>query len=240
MTPFDQGAAACRCEWGVAGIDNLAPADVTIIIDVLSFSTCVDVAVSRGIAILPFAARGASGEAFARERQAELAGPRGAGRYSLSPASFLEAPAGTRCVLPSPNGATLTLHAAKRVPVVLTGCVRNAAVVAQRATQLGQTFNVCPAGECWPDGTLRPALEDWLAAGAMLRHLPGQKSPEALAAIAAFDAAAPHLADVIAGSSSGRELIGIGFAGDVDLAVALDVSAHVPGYNGVAFLDDQG
>jgi 2-phosphosulfolactate phosphatase len=87
---------------------------------------------------------------------------------------------------------------------------------------------------------LRPALEDWLAAGAMLRHLPGQKSPEALAAIAAFDAAAPRLADVIAGSSSGRELIGIGFAGDVDLAVALDVSAHVPRYDGVAFLDDRG
>jgi 2-phosphosulfolactate phosphatase len=240
MTAFDQGAAACRCEWGVAGIDNLAPADVTIIIDVLSFSTCVDVAVSRGIVILPFPARGASSEAFAIEQQAELSGPRGAGRYSLSPASFLDAPAGTRCVLPSPNGATLTLHAAKRAPVVLTGCLRNAAAVAQRTTQLGQTFNVCPSGERWPDGTLRPALEDWLAAGAILRHLPGQKSPEARAAIAAFDAAAPRLADVIAGFSSGRELIERGYASDVELGLALDVSRHVPRYDGVAFLDDKG
>lgn len=239
MTPFDQGAAPCRCEWGVAGIDNLAPADVTIIIDVLSFSTCVDVAVGRGIAILPFTARESSGDAFAREHGAELAGPRGTGRYSLSPASFLDGPAGTRCVLPSPNGATLTIQAAKRVPVVLTGCLRNAAAVAGRATQLGQTFNVCPAGERWPDGTLRPALEDWLAAGAILRHLPGQKSPEALGAIAAFDAAVPHLAEVIAGSSSGRELIERGYAGDVDLAVALDVSTHVPRYDGVAFIDDR-
>jgi 2-phosphosulfolactate phosphatase len=144
MTPFDQGTAACRCEWGVAGIDNLAPADVTIVIDVLSFSTCVDVAVSRGIAILPYAQRGPSGEAFAREHQAELAGRRGAGRYSLSPGSFLEAPAGTRCVLPSPNGATLTVHAAARVPVVLTGCLRNAAAVASRAKQLGQTSTCVP------------------------------------------------------------------------------------------------
>jgi len=239
MTPFDQGAAACRCEWGVAGIDNLAPADVTVIIDVLSFSTCVDVAVGRGIAILPFTTRGASGEAFALEHRAELAGPRGASRYSLSPASFLDAPAGTRCVLPSPNGATLTIHAAKRVPVVLTGCLRNAAAVAQRARQVGQTFNVCPAGERWPDGTLRPALEDLLAAGAILRHLPGPKSPEALGAIAAFDAAAVCLADVIARSSSGRELIERGYGVDVDLAVALDVSTHVPRYDGIAFLDDQ-
>lgn len=239
MTPFDQGAAVCRCEWGVAGIDNLAPADVTIIIDVLSFSTCVDVAVSRGIAILPYAARGASGEAFAREHQAELAGPRGGGRFSLSPASFLGAPAKTRCVLPSPNGATLTIHAAKRASVVLTGCLRNAAAVAQRARPLGETFNVCPAGERWPDGTLRPAVEDWLAAGAILRHLPGERSPEALGAIAAFDDAAMCLADVIARSSSGRELIERGYGGDVDLAVALDVSTHVPRYDGVAFLDDR-
>ncbi len=239
MTPFDQRAAACRCEWGVVGSDNLAPADVTIVIDVLSFSTCVDVAVGRGVAVLPYAGRGSSGEAFARGQQAELAGPRGAGRYSLSPATFLDAPAGTRCVLPSPNGATLTIHAAASATVVLTGCLRNAAAVAQRARQLGRTFNVCPAGERWPDGSLRPALEDWLAAGAILRNLPGQKSPEALGAIAAFDDAAPRLADVIARASSGRELIERGYAGDVELAVALDVSTHVPRYDGVAFLDDQ-
>jgi 2-phosphosulfolactate phosphatase len=139
----------------------------------------------------------------------------------------------------SPNGAALTIHAAARTPVVLAGCLRNAAVVANRARQLGSTFNVCPAGERWPDGSLRPAIEDWLGAGAILRHLPGQKSPEALLAVAVFESAAPGLADVLARSSSGRELIERGFAHDVELAVALDVSPHVPRYDGGAFIDDQ-
>jgi 2-phosphosulfolactate phosphatase len=94
MTPFDQRTAACRCEWGIVGHDHRAPADVTIIVDVLSFSTCVDVAIGHDVAILPYAGGHASGEVFARDNHAELAGPRGVSRYSLSPASFLNAPRG--------------------------------------------------------------------------------------------------------------------------------------------------
>ena len=96
--------------------------------------------------------------------------------------------------------------------------------MAQRAARLGSVFNICAAGECWPDGSLRVAVEDWLGAGAILRHLPGQKSSEALAAIAAFEDAAPRLAEVIAQSSSGRELVERGYGQDVEIAVALDVS----------------
>ena len=109
MTAFDQRSAQCRCEWGVNGLGELAIADVIIVVDVLSFSTCVDIAVGRNVAIIPYAWKDASAKAFAREHGAELAGRRGEDRFSLSPASFLEAPAGLRCVLPSPNGAALTL-----------------------------------------------------------------------------------------------------------------------------------
>jgi 2-phosphosulfolactate phosphatase len=236
MSPFDQGTSPCRCDWGVHGHDALARADVVVIVDVLSFSTCVDVAVGRGVAIFPYAWKDASALAFAEQHGAELAGTRREGRYSLSPASFLNASRGVRCVLPSPNGSELALRAAATRSVVLAGCLRNASAVAKAALRLGATFNVCPAGERWPDGSLRPAIEDWLAAGAILRRLPGARSPEAAAAVAAFEQAQPALSDVIAQSGSGRELIARGFNQDVELAATFDISAHVPQYVGSAFV----
>jgi 2-phosphosulfolactate phosphatase len=52
---FDQSSFEVRCEWGLAGIEHLGrDVDVIIVVDVLSFSTCVDVACSRGAVILPY------------------------------------------------------------------------------------------------------------------------------------------------------------------------------------------
>jgi 2-phosphosulfolactate phosphatase len=164
MTPFSQKAWACRCEWGPAAVSALAPADVTVVIDVFSFTTCVDVAASRGAAILPYPWNDASAAEFARAQRAELAGRRRQARYSLAPESYLAAPEGLRCVLPSPNGAQVALAAARTVPVLLAGSLRNARAVAEAAYQLGSSFNVIPAGERWFDGSLRPALEDWIGA----------------------------------------------------------------------------
>jgi len=83
---------------------------------------------------------------------------------------------------------------------------------------------------------LRPAIEDWIGAGAILRQLPGPKSPDADAAIAAFEHLQHALADTIARSSSGRELIERGFPQDVELASALDLSTQAPRFDGVAFM----
>lgn len=45
---FGQGDVDIRCEWGLAGVEALSPtSDVVIIVDVLSFSTSVDIAAVR-------------------------------------------------------------------------------------------------------------------------------------------------------------------------------------------------
>ena len=126
LVPFTQAAFACRSEWGPDAVTALAPADVIIVIDVFSFTTCVDVAVSRGVAILPYAWNDPSAADFARAQGAELAGRRRQARYSLAPQSYLDAPAGLRCVLPSPKGARVTIAAQGSGAVVLAGCLRNA------------------------------------------------------------------------------------------------------------------
>jgi len=233
---FDQAGARARCEWGREGLRALVPADVVIVVDVLSFSTCVEIAAGRGVSILPFVWKDGRAASFAAGEGAVLAGSRGSGGYSLSPASFLDAPAGLRCVLPSPNGAALAVLARDGDAVVLAGCLRNAAAVAEAAQRLGTSWNVCPAGERWPDGSLRPALEDWLAAGAILRGLPGPRSPEAEAAVAAFEAHRSRLPQTLAATGSGRELIALGFAADVELAAALDAGGNVARLLGAAFV----
>ena len=236
MTAFSQETWACRCEWGAAAVEALAAADVTIVVDVFSFTTCVDVAVSRGASILPYAWNDASAADFARAQSAELAGKRRQARYSLAADSYLDAPVGLRCVLPSPNGAQISLAAARKGGALLAGSLRNARAVAQRAQGLGRTFAVIPAGERWPDGSLRPALEDWLGAGAILRWLPGSRSPEAESAIALFEHHQSRLIDVLDRCGSGRELDGRGHERDKFIAGDLDVSGCVPRFDGLAFV----
>lgn len=232
---FGQAAYDIRCEWGLPGIAALAAnADVLVIVDVLSFCTCVEIATTRGAAILPYPAKDNAAEHFALQEGAELAKPRGMVGYSLSPASYLTVPAGTRIVLPSPNGASLSL-ATGSTPT-LAGCLRNASAVARAASQLGRCVAVIPAGERWPDGSLRPAVEDLLGAGAIIDHLAGSWSPEAQAAADVYRASIRELASRIRRCSSGRELIDRGFERDVTLAGEVDVSAGVPILVGNAYV----
>lgn len=235
MAPFSQQDSTSRCEWGPGAVAALAPAEVIIVVDVFSFTTCVDVAVSRGVAILPYAWNDSSAAEFARAHGAELAGRRRQAQYSLAPQSYLEAPAGLRCVLPSPNGAHVTLGAAATGAVVLAGCLRNARAVAEAAQRLGNSFNVIPAGERWLDGSLRPALEDALGAGAVLSWLPGRRSPEADAAVAIFERGREKLLITLGQCGSGRELDERGHDGDKFIAGQLDISSCVPRFDGIAF-----
>src|SRR5262249_22675301 len=149
-----------------------------------------------------------------------LVGKRG-DALSLSPASLLRVERGARLVIPSPNGATLSL--ATGATPTFVACLRNCRAVAEAAQRVGRRIGIIPAGEQWPDGTLRPAIEDWIGAGAIIGFLRGTKSPEADAALAAYRECADHLFDRIRACSSGRELIERGFEADVRIAAEYDV-----------------
>jgi 2-phosphosulfolactate phosphatase len=235
----DQAAYDVCFEWAADGLAAVGPGrDVIVLIDVLSFGTCIDVATARGASILPYSRRDESAERYARDRQALLAAAErlAAGGFSLSPQSLLAIPAGTRLVLPSPNGSALSLRAAG-IGIVLSACLWNFEAVAREVQGLGRSVAVVACGERWPGGRLRPCLEDLVGAGAVIRSLPGARSPEARSAVAAYEEARADLPAVLRGCASGRELIERGFAGDVELAAACNVSAAVPRLVGDAFVD---
>ena len=225
---FAQADSNIRCEWGENGVASLAPiSDAIIIVDVMSFSTAVVTATARGASVYPYRSKDDSRIEFAKSVNADLAGPRGKGEYSLSPVSLMSLPTGSRLVLPSPNGSTLTLSTGSTP--TFAGCLRNARAVAQAASQYGTQVSVIACGERWKeDGSLRPAFEDLIGAGAIIRHLSGSRSPEARAAVAAFRDAAPTLLDTLKQCSSGRELISMGFEEDISHISEVDVDDCAP------------
>lgn len=230
---FAQSDFDIRCEWGEQGISVLAAiSDIVILVDVLSFSTCVEIATSRGAVVFPHG--GQDEENFGRAGysnasiKAEFAGfQRSASRYSLSPQSLTTIPEGTRLVLASRNGSVLSL--ATGTTPTLAGCLRNARAVAAMAQRSGRRIAIIPAGERWrSDDSLRPCFEDLVGAGAIIEHLTGSLSPEARVALAAFKETRSQLPDLLLGCSSGKELVERGFAEDVRIASELNVSDCVP------------
>ena len=228
MSWYAQSKYDLRFEWGLEGAKNLGPqTDLAIIVDVLSFSTCVDIAVSSGVEVYPFPFKDDRVQAFAESIGAICASPtRSKDVVCLSPSTLLRLQDGAKLVLPSPNGATISF--ALQNHTVMTGCLRNASAVANMAQTLGEKIVVIACGELWEDGTLRPSLEDMIGAGSIISKLQGRASPEATAATQVFQHFHRSLEDAIARSSSGQELISLGFAEDVAIASALDVSRAAP------------
>jgi 2-phosphosulfolactate phosphatase len=209
-----------------------------VVVDVLSFTTAVSVAVESGTRVFPYAWRDETASQFAEQMEASLAvGRRAAARtspWTLSPAALGRAPFTPRLVLPSPNGSAIAAAAAGAT--VVAGCLRNAAAAGRWLARNGygvaaRPIAVIAAGERWPGGELRPALEDLLGAGAIIAELQAQGigglSPEATAAMAAYTGTA-DVAHAVAICASGRELAQSGFADDVSIAAALNTSGIVP------------
>lgn len=95
---FNQKAFMIRCEWGTCGVAQLAPeSDAVVIVDVLSFTTCVEIAIGNGAVVYPYRWRDAAALAYTQAHDAVLASPERQGHtgYSLSPSSLLTIPSGT-------------------------------------------------------------------------------------------------------------------------------------------------
>lgn len=236
---FAQPGRGARLEWGTAGAAELGrTCAVLVVVDVLSFSTAVDVAVGRGMRVHPFPWDSEANE-YAARIGAAVAVRRSAVTpeqpWSLSPAALLRAPVVSDLVLPSPNGSEICAAAASTGVPVVAACVRNAPAVARWLRRSGYgtlraPIGVLASGERWPDKGLRPCVEDFLGAALVLDGLStveGALSVEAAVALAAL-AALPDLPAAIRGSVSARELIARGYATDVEIAVETGRSTTVP------------
>jgi 2-phosphosulfolactate phosphatase len=230
-------------EWGPEAAAQAAMrGDVVVIVDILSFSTTISIAVGQGATALVYAAheidamggRAAAearlgAEMVAKERAATTA------RFSLSPASLATIGSGDRVIFTSLNGARC-LAAAGSAPAVLVGSFLNRSATVAAALRLRRRGSgrctVVACGERWTsvaptDDSLRPGIEDQLGAGAVITGLAESDlglSPEAHLAAAAYAGVADRLDAVLASCTSGRELAANGFAADVALAAGIDTT----------------
>ncbi|MCX5203124.1 2-phosphosulfolactate phosphatase [Streptomyces sp. NBC_00237] len=244
-TWLTQSPYGVRMDWGPAAAAALSgEVACLVVVDVLSFSTSVSVATDRGTAVHPYPWRDERALAHAEKLDAALAVGRSmateATPWTLSPASLRDGPPVERLVLPSPNGSQISSAAAATGARVLAGCLRNADATAAWLIHEGHgtadsPVAVIAAGERFPDGSLRPALEDLLGAGAVIARLyergRSALSPEATAAAASYTSytAATSADDIdraVTLSASGQELYGRSFAEDVRIAVQLDSTPH--------------
>ena len=242
-----------RFDWGPVGAAHTVdPEGYAVVVDVISFTTTLSVCLDRGTEVIPFPWRDDHAAEVAREQGAVLARGRSEGASthhraggstpSLSPASIRDHDGPLPLLLlPSPNGSTIAHQLAGTGAVVLGAGLRNAAAVArwvlERAGQ-DPVVTVVAAGERWPDGTLRPAVEDLWGAGAVVEALgPHGRSPEAEAAAAAWRGVRDDLGAQLAACAGGVELSQQGWHGDVVIAAEAEASTSVPVLCGGRFVD---
>lgn len=229
---FQQKEYNIKCEWGLEGLDALLDlSDVIIIIDILSFSTCVDIITSNKSPVFPYLYKDESALNFAKENNLILAEKRNKDKISLSPYSLINIPKNSKILLPSPNGSTLSFYTnkAKKKLSVICSCLRNFRACAELAQEIGKNITIIPAGEKWNNNTTRFAIEDFLGAGAIISEIKSNSlSPESFLALNSFNSVKNDIYQIIKKSASGKELIEKGFEEDVKIACELNASNNTP------------
>lgn len=244
---LSQRAHGVRFDWGLSGADAIVGgADIAVIVDVLSFTTTLTVAMDAGIDVIPCRWRDDRASQLAEEFDAVLAVGRSVGspgRISLCPASIRTTAPPARLVLPSPNGSTIAYELASRAGLCVGASLRNAAAVARwiRAENPTAVIAVIASGERWPDASLRPSVEDLWGAGAVIAELldsgASDASAEAVAAAAAWRAVEPSVASELLRCASGQELNAMGHPEDVAIAAEIGSSHCVPILRDGMFVD---
>jgi len=206
-------------EWGERGAGEAADrGDDVVVVDLLRFSTTVTLAAERGARVVALG-RGETP-------------PDGTGdALTLRPASVTALRPGTSYTLSSFNGAAV-VAACRHAPRVTIGCLRNRSAVAAAITPDRRT-TIVPCAERWSSigagHGIRPSIEDWLGAGAIVAATTNLRlSSEAKAAAAMFTAAGDALEQWLRQSVSGRELVAKNLADDIDPVFAIDATDTVP------------
>jgi len=228
MEAFSQQRFGVRLEWGLSAVDGLASeVDCIVIIDVISFSTCVSLAVDNGARIYPWPWKDESARQYAMKIGAQAASPdrRFSGEgYSLSPVSIQNIREGESLVLPSPNGSAISFRARETGKPVFTGCLRNMTGTANACRRFDRILFI-PCGERWPDGSLRSAVEDYTAAGGIIAAMGRQDcSPEAQAAVAVWQYYQAQNLQPLRECASALELQQRGFDADTVLCLQVDAA----------------
>lgn len=241
---YQQTDYRVRLEWGCYGARSAAArGDIVVVVDTLSFSSAVVTAANHGAIIYP---------STDNEDQAEIASrvlavkavPRNdvpsRGRFSLSPETYLNIESDTCVVLVSPHGATCCRNA-QNAENLFVGSLLNAEATGKAVSRLmnvsGLDVTLVASGETWHEPMegveLRFAIEDFVAAGAILSCITHDKSPEAQVCEAASASVENYLDEIIWDSISGRELRNAGFQHDVTYSAQLNM------YGTVVIMDNE-
>ncbi len=148
----------------------------------------------------------------------------------------LDAGAAVWPVDPSGAAGRLALDLVTRVTTVVAGSLHNARAVAdwlaREHDEDEQTVAVIAVGDAWPDGSLRPTLEDLWGAGAILAALEDHDwrglSPEAAWAADSYRLVVGREESHLVACAGGQSCIAAGQRDEVRRAADVDGSRTVP------------
>ncbi|MDE0545289.1 2-phosphosulfolactate phosphatase [Microbacterium sp. C7(2022)] len=217
---FDQSTYQVRFDWGLSGLERLAPADIVVVVDVLNFSTHVIAEFESGREVVPDAATAAPG--FDGAPIAALAG-RSDGTVLLATHRNCGAVAREVMRVQTERGtrtSVAVIAAGERDGLDDALVERDGLEAAAGAFAHGQS------------GAVRFAVEDFLGAGAVIAALGDlgidHCSPEAVAAAEAHRALRGATRHLLSASGTGRQLAAAGQGHALAAALAAGESAVVP------------